>query len=85
MPHLKYLFQWETEARQHKRNKDVVSDACFSCCCRPWTGAELGNLLPILANFCFEATSIGPKAKPFLDARSDNLIRHENPNTRRQS
>ena len=24
---------WQTEARQHKRNKDVASDVCFSCSC----------------------------------------------------
>ena len=30
----------ETEARQHKPNKDIASDVCLSCSCRPWTGAE---------------------------------------------
>ena len=29
---------WDTEARQHKRDKDVASDVCWSCCwcCCPW-------------------------------------------------
>ena len=31
---------WQTEARQHKHNKDVESDVCLGCSCCPSAGAE---------------------------------------------
>ena len=31
---------WETEARQHRRNKNCATDVCLSCSCCPWAGAD---------------------------------------------
>ena len=34
---------WETEARRHKRNKDIASDVCLGCSDFPWAGADLSE------------------------------------------
>ena len=51
---------WETEVRQHKRNKDVASDVCLSCSCCPCTGADFSTFLKHFGHFGWFDTCTRP-------------------------
>ena len=54
---------WETEARQHKRKKDVASNVCLCCCC-PWADADF-QVCPSKQIYVSQLLGFGHQAQPF--------------------
>ena len=53
MLHLKPLFHFTIQKRQHQGNLDVTSDVVLSCCCCcPSTGADCRNGRFVRRSFC---------------------------------